>query len=312
MIDGVSVIIPNWNGKQHLSRCLDSLMAQTVRPEEVIVVDDASTDDSLPLLQRSYPWVRTIALTKNRGFTAAVNAGVAASHGRVVALLNNDTELHPNWLAKLLEALSSDASVGSVASKMVRFTERSMLDGAGDLLSRGVSPYTRGFGEPDDGRYARREYIFGACAGAALYRREVFERVGGMDEDFVAYYDDVDLAFRAQLAGFRCLYEPGAICYHKRGATSGSDAIQLQERNLTALLVKDLPGPLFVRLLPAVIVSRVRRLYRLMRAGAGRPALRGFVEGFGLLPRMLAKRRQVQRLRQVPLSYLRSLMGEKA
>ena len=150
-----------------------------------------------------------------------------------------------------------------------------------------------------------------ACAGAALFRRTVFETVGALDEDFVAYYDDVDLAFRAQLAGFGCVYEPTAICYHKRGATSGPDAIRLQERNLTALHLKNIPGPLLLLLLPAILFSRVRRLLRLARAGKAVPALRGALEGLALIPRMLARRRPVQRMRTVSLRALHALFGSR-
>ena len=312
MSEPVSVVIPNWNGKHHLATCLDSLRQQTLPPEEVIVVDDASSDGSVEFLRESYPWVTVIARRLNGGFTSTVNAGVAACRGTFVALLNNDTELHPEWLARMVQTLKAHEVAGSAACKMVRFHDRSVLDGAGDFLSRAASPYTRGFGEPDDGRYSVRESIFGACAGAALYRRQVFDSVGGLDEDFIVYYDDVDLAFRAQLAGFTCVYEPAAVCYHKRGATTGSNAIRLQERNLTAVHLKNLPGPLLLIGFPVLLFSRFRRLYRLVREGAGRPALRGTLQGLRLIPRMLAKRRQVQRSRRVSLRYVLSLLGEGA
>ena len=309
MSETVSVVIPNWNGKHHLAICLDSLRRQTLQPEEVVVVDDASTDGSVEFLREAYPWVLLIARERNEGFTATVNAGIAASRGTLIALLNNDTELHPDWLASLVETLRDTPAAGSAASKMLRFDDRSVLDGAGDSLSRAASPYTRGFGEPDDGRYGVRENVFGACAGAALFRRRVFDTVGAFDEDFVAYYDDIDLAFRAQLAGFACVYVPEAICYHKRGASSGREGTRLGERNLTAVHVKDVPGPLLIVLSPLILLSRLRRLYRQIRQGAGGPALRGFLQGVGLIPAMVRKRRDVQRLRRVSLRYVVSLLG---
>jgi len=305
----LSVVVPNWNGKHHLSTCLDSLRRQTLPADEIIVVDDGSSDGSVEFLHSSYPWVKTVLHQENRGLTATVNTGLAAAQGALVALLNNDTEVHPEWLERMVRALEAHPSAGSVACRMIRFDDRAVLDGAGDFMSKAASPYTRGFGEPDDGRYSAAEFIFGACAGAALYRRSVFETVGGLDEDFIFYYDDVDLSFRAQLAGFRCVYEPSAICYHKRGATIGTKAPRFQERNLTAVQLKNIPGPLLVALFPLLLFSRARRLYRQIRQGYGRPALAGFVQGLVIIPAMYAKRRTVQRLRRVPLRYILSLFG---
>ena len=310
----VSIIMPNWNGLDHLEDSLRSLAQQTLRPLETIMVDNGSTDRSVEFVQRRYPWVSIIQLDHNTGFAVAVNRGILAAKGEFLALLNNDTELSPTWLEVLVTALAERKELGSVAGKMLNFFDRSFIDGAGDGITIAGSPYTRGYAEPDDGRFSSREYVFGVCAGAALIRREVFDRVGMFDEDFISYFEDVDLAFRAQLAGYKSLYVPEAICYHKRGAPGNALAtypVRMQERNLTAYYIKDYPLMLLLTKTPLIVASRVRRIYRLMRAGMGRAMWHGFVEGLARIPRMLVKRREVQKRRTVPLSYMKSFMRRR-
>ena len=307
----MSVIIPNWNGLAHLESCLDSLSQQTRPPDETIVVDNGSTDGSIPFITSRFPWVRVVPLQENMGFAFAVNRGIEAANGEFIALINNDTALAPLWVETMVEALKANDHAGSAACKMLRFFERSIIDAAGDVLTRSGSPYSRGSEEPDDGRYNSREWVFGACAGASIVRKEVFRKIGLFDEDFISYYEDVDFAFRAQLAGFRCLYVPEAICFHKRGATSvalSGYAARFQERNLTCLYVKDFPALLLISKLPIILASRVRRLFRLLLAGSGMHAVRGTLEGVTLAPKMLAKRMAVQRTRTSSIAYLRTLM----
>jgi GT2 family glycosyltransferase len=310
-IADVCLVIPNWNGEQHLRECLDSVRKQTLQPRLTMLVDNGSTDGSLRLVAGEYPWVTVLALPSNTGFAVAVNKGIVASTNTYVALLNNDTQLEADWLATLVSVLRDHLEVGIAGSKTLKFYDRNVIDGAGDALTRGGAPYTRGMGEPDDGRYNRREYVFSACAGAALYRRTVFDRVGLFDEDFVSYYEDQDLAFRAQLMGFRCMFVPEALCYHKRGATGNlipMFPLRMQERNLTSFYVKNFPWQVLLVKLPLIVGSRLRRLYRAFRTGAGKPMLQGFGEGFRLLPQTLAKRRRVQNSRTVSLRYVLSLM----
>lgn len=307
----VSLIIPNWNGEQHLRDCLDSVRDQTLTPRQIILVDNGSTDRSAKLVEAEYPWVTVIALPSNLGFAAAVNTGIKASTSMYVALLNNDTQLDPDWLATLIDVLRDHPELGMAGSKMLNFYHRNVIDRAGDALTRGGAPYTRGEGEPDDGRYSRREYVFGACAGAALYRRIVFDRVGLFDEDFVSYYEDQDLAFRAQLVGFRCMYVPDALCFHKRGATANlvpSYPIRMQERNLTAFYLKNFPWQVLLVKLPFIVGARTRRLLRGIPRGHAGAMLRGLWEGLKMLPVALAKRHQVQKMRTVKLRYIFSLM----
>ena len=305
------MIIPNWNGMAHLAECLDSVKGQTMQPDETIIVDNGSSDGSVEFVKSHYPWAKVIALSSNNGVGIALNRGITASEGEFIALLNNDIALMPGWLGTMVDALWRDESAGCVASKMLKFYDRGRIDAAGDSLTRGGSPYSRGSDEPDDGRYGVREYVFGACGAAALFRRSMLDSVGLFDEEFIAYYEDVDLAFRSQLAGYKCLYVPDAVCYHKRGATYNRVSgfvIRMQERNLTALYVKDFPLWLLLAKSPVIIASRLRRLYRTARIGLGKPALAGIWEGFRVMPVMLRKRKAVQMRRTVSLSYLRSFM----
>jgi len=308
----VSVIIPNWNGMSHLPTCLASLSQQSAQPDEVIVVDNGSRDGSVDFIRKNYPKLQIIEFPENRGFAAAVNAGIHASSADFLALLNNDTELDPHWIEELVRALRGYPAAGSVTGKMLDFTRRNIIDGVGDVLSRGFAPVTRGAGEADDGRYGREEEVFAACAGAAIYRRTLFDTVGLFDEEFISYYEDEDLAFRAQLAGFTCLYVPSAICYHKRGASSSTIReypVRMQERNLTLFQTKNIPWIIILTALPIIIASRTRRIWRLTKAGMGKPALSGFFGGLMLIPSMLAKRRRVQKLRTVPARTVRRFAG---
>ena len=307
----VSLIIPNWNGLDHLKDCLEAVARQSVRPQETILVDNGSTDDSFEYVRRNFPEVHLIGLSKNFGFAYAVNRGIEAARGEFIALLNNDTDLDTRWLEMLVSALETDPQLGSVACRMLNFYDRSFIDSAGDALSRFGSPYGRGSAQKADAGFGERELVFGACAGAALYRQKMFLHVGLFDEEFISYYEDIDLSFRAQMAGFKCLYVPEAICYHKRGATSGIGMeypIRMGERNLTAFQVKDFPLAMLVPKFPMIVASRIRRMYRSARAGWGRATLSGFIEGFTLVPSMLKKRRKVQRLRVVSIGYLNSLL----
>lgn len=308
----VSLIIPNWNGRAHLEVCLRSVAAQSRRPERTIVVDNGSSDGSQAFLAELFPWVELLALPENRGFAVAVNRGIDASDTTLIALLNNDTELDPLWLSELIRELEADPQAGMAACKMLRFEQRTIIDGAGDAWTRGGSPLTLGSGEADGDRFNERRYVPGACAGAALYRRSLFEAIGAFDEDFVSYYEDVDLSLRAQLAGYRCVYVPTAVCYHKRGATSAllkDYPVRMQECNLTAVHLKNLPGGVLLKMAPAFVAGRIRRILRECRAGVAAASLRGVMCGLARIPRLLRKRRAVLRLRAVTTDDLLSLFG---
>lgn len=307
----VSIIIPNWNGMAHLPDCLDSIGVQTMEPMETIIVDNGSSDGSVEFVKTHYPWAVVIPLPSNAGVGIALNRGISESRGEYLALLNNDIALSPQWLETMVTALQSEAQAGSVACKMLKFYERNRIDAAGDFLTRAGAPFARGFNEPDNGEYDTRGFVFGACGGAALYRRAMLEEIGVFDEDFVSFFEDVDLAFRAQLAGYKCLYVPTAVCYHKRGATfrtrSGYE-IRMMQRNLTSLYVKNFPAWLLLTKMPLILASRGRQLYRSVSGGGLISAVTGMWEGFLLVPAMLRKRGAIQGKRRVSLQYIRTFM----
>ncbi|GAB4572990.1 MAG: glycosyltransferase family 2 protein [Anaerolineae bacterium] len=308
----VSVVVINWNGAHHLPTCLDALRAQTYPHLEVIVADNASTDGSQALVQESYPEVRLLALPENRGFTGGNNAGIRASRGAIVILLNNDTEVAPDWVAALVDAFRRHPDAGLAASKMLLFQQRDTFHTAGDLYRVDGLPGNRGVWQKDTGQYDREEYVFGACGGALAVRREVLDTIGLLDDDFFFSAEDVDFAWRAQLAGFRCVYVPGAVVYHHLAATGGDVTASFYNgRNFIYILAKDYPGDLFRKHWRAVLGRQARIAWEALRAwrgAAARARLRGIIAGVRGLPRMFRKRRAVQASRRVSLTYLESIL----
>ena len=205
-----TVVIPTWNGRCLLDACLAGLGGQTWRDFEIVIVDNGSTDGTASWMQDRYPDVQVIANDRNLGFAAAVNQGIRASASRYVVTLNNDTEPAPGWLAALVATAERDPSVGMCASKMLFADRPGVINSTGIYLDRTGIAWDRRGGEPDDERGTEPVEVFGPCGGAALYRRTMLDEVGLFEEDFFAYLEDVDLAWRARLAGWRCLYVPAA------------------------------------------------------------------------------------------------------
>ncbi len=310
----ISVVIPNWNGVEHLPICLDSLRRQTLGGAEIIVADNGSTDGSLQLLERRYPEVRVLPLGENRGFAGAANAGMQVAHGRFIALLNNDTEAEEGWLQEVVAAFERHSDAGMVASKMLLFHRRDTFHTAGDFYRVDGTPGNRGVWQRDEGQYDREEYVFGACGGSAVYCRSMLEQVGLLDEDFFYSLEDVDLAWRAQLAGWPCIYAPRAVIYHKLSATGGGRTASFYDgRNAIYLLIKDYPGDLWRTYWRAIVARQIqlaREALRSWRGAAARARLRGQLTGLLLgAPRMLPKRRAVQRTRAVDRAYLEQILA---
>jgi len=307
-----SVIIPNWNGAHHLPTCLESLRRQTYPHFEVIVADNGSTDGSLDLLARDYSWVRVLPLGENRGFAGACNAGMRIAQGEFIVLLNNDTEADPRWLEEVVAAFERHPEAGIVASKMLLFDRRDTFHTAGDFYRLDGIPGNRGVWQRDEGQYDREEYVFSACGGSAAYRRVMLEQVGLLDEDFFYSCEDVDLAWRAQLAGWRCVYAPHAVVYHKLSATGGGTTASFYDgRNFIYLLAKDYPGDLWRVHWRAVLRAQLHitaEALRAWRGAAARARLRGQLAGLLGIPKMLRKRRAVQRSRTVDRAYLESIL----
>lgn len=305
-----SVVIPNWNGAQHLPTCLDALRAQTFRDFEIIVADNASTDASLDVLAR-YPEVRLLRLERNFGFTGACNAGIRAARGEIVALLNNDTEADPRWLAEVLTAFERHPCAGIVASKMLLFDRRDTLHTAGDIFRTDGTPGNRGVWQKDEGQFAEGP-VFSANGGSAAYRRAMLDSIGLLDDDFYYSCEDVDLAWRAQLAGWQCVYAPCAVVYHKLSASGGGVTASFYDgRNFIYLLVKDVPDIVWRRYWREIIAAQLHITWEALhawRGAAARARLRGQLAGLLGIPKMLAKRRAVQATRRVSDEYVLSLL----
>jgi len=252
----VSVVIVNWNGRHQLEECLDSLGGQTFKHFETIVVDNGSKDDSAAWVRKGFPWVKVMALPENTGFCHANNLGYAISQGRFIALLNNDTTVEPDWLFCLYNQMKKDERIGICASCIVRYDDPNMLDAAGDGYDFSGVGFRRGHGEWAD-RYKQNGDVFGACAAAAMYRKSMLEKIGFFDEDFFAVGEDIDLSFRAKMAGYRCVYVPDAIVHHKVSATVGVGSdfqIYQSRRNVEYVYFKNMPLMLIVLALPMHIL----------------------------------------------------------
>jgi GT2 family glycosyltransferase len=303
----VSVVIPSWNGREYLDVVLPSLRGQTLGVHEVVVIDNGSSDGSTEHLRSEYPEVRVVSLDCNVGFAAAVNRGVAAARGEMVAVVNNDLELDPRWLEEIVAALRDHPEAASATGKMLFYDRRELIDGAGDFTSWYAVSAPRGRGEVDRGQYDAPEPVFSACGGAALYRRVALEAVGPFDEDFFAYAEDVDWGFRAQLAGWTCRYAPGAVAFHMGAATSTripGFARYLFFRNTLALAAKNWPARALLRHAHRLLLYVAKSGAASLRGGwfgAWARGLRDFLVG---LPHTLRKRRAVQASRRVGLDYL--------
>lgn len=296
--DGASVIIPSWNGRHLLERNLPSVMGQTYRPYEVIVVDNGSKDGSVDWLRRTYPDIRLLALPKNVGFAPANNLAWKEASGEFIVTLNNDARPTPRWLEHLARAAKEHPEAGVLASLLIT-SESEKIDAAGDDLSCAAEPIKRGVGRTPE-EYSTLEDVFGACGGAALYRRSMLEQVGFFDEDFFACHEDIDLAFRARLAGWRVLYVPQAILTHEVGATLGKLPTlnwYLRLRNIEWVLVKNMPFRLLIKYALPIAMKRIYGLWVAKRALKNQfgHALRAKWDALVQLPRMCRKRNRIQR-----------------
>ncbi|WP_127531989.1 glycosyltransferase family 2 protein [Paenibacillus kobensis] len=277
-----SIVIPNYNGEPFLEKCLRSLYKQQGIEFEVILIDNASTDHSLDFVREAYPEVRVIQLERNYGFSRAVNEGILRACGQFVVLLNNDTEVEEDWLASLYRHINSNELIFSVSSKMIRMNQRNMIDDAGDELTVFGWAFKRGDGEPASD-YREGGSVFSSCAGAAIYRKAVFDEIGLFDEQFFAYLEDVDIGYRARLFGYKNEYCPDAVVYHVGSGTSGSKynefKIKLSARNNVYLLYKNMPFIQMLINLPFLVVGYLVKYVFFLRAGWSKVYLSGFYEG---------------------------------
>jgi GT2 family glycosyltransferase len=309
----LTVAVLTYNGRELLQTVLPSLAAQRFRDFRTVVVDNGSRDGSAEWLAEHWPEIEVIALADNVGVTAALNVCVQAGDSELVALLNNDLELHPDCLGELVAAMRCYPRAGSAGAKLVDFHDRAVLDGAGDLLGWGGVPARRGHGERDRGQYDAPRAIFGACGAAAVYRRAAIEQVGPFDEAFYAFYEDSDWALRAQLAGWDCRYVPSAIAYHMGSATLGAEMSDFTRyhvwRNAIWLVAKDYPASALLRQAHRLAFVQAAGLRDAVRARKLAVWRRAVVDALTGLPAVLRRRRLVQRGRTRSLRELEAIIG---
>lgn len=307
----VSVIVTNWNGKPWLSRCLDSLRSQRYERLKTILVDNGSTDGSVDFVRQRYPEVQVMALPVNVGFAAANNRALRRADTPYVALLNNDAVADSLWLSELVGALERHPEAGFAASKMLFLENPERVDRAGDAYTTAGAAFLRGRWA-DSRDYSREEWVFGACAGAALYRMAMLRDIGLFDEDFFILYEDVDLSFRAQLRGYRCLFVPGALVYHGGASTIGHDSplsVFYGHRNLEWVYGKNMPSVLLIRTIFFHVIYDISAfLYFFLRHRGGVFAKAKF-EALKGWRKTCEKRRQVQEMKSVSHKDLRKLMS---
>jgi GT2 family glycosyltransferase len=312
MAASVAAVVLNYDGRALLDVIMPSLERQTLDDLKVLVVDNGSRDGSADYVRERWPSAELLVLPDNVGVAAALNRGLHATRGfEYVALLNNDLELEPDYLELLVQTLERHPEAGSATGKMLNFHDRERFDGAGDVFMWSSAATHRGYGERDEGQYDRAEPVFSPCAGAAVYRQTAFERVGGFEEDFFAYLEDVDWGLRAQLAGLTARYEPRAVAFHMGGATTQSDRRRydtLQRRNQIWLVVKDYPAGALLRHGGKVLLHQGGWIVAAARDGMLRQQLAAVAAALRGLPRMLRKRRAVQRTVRVPLSQLDAIV----
>jgi GT2 family glycosyltransferase len=317
----VSVVIPNWNGRDLLRGCLESLRGQTFRDFRVIVVDNGSIDDSVAMVQSHFPEVTLIRHAENLGFSAAMNAGIVASTGDFVVALNNDTEADPGFLEALVSAMDCHAGAGLATARILDFANRNVIDTLGDGYSWSGLSFKIGARSRADIVPADPFEVFGACAAAAIYRRPLFDDIGLFDPDFFAYMEDVDLSFRARLAGYGCLSVPGAVVFHMGSASTGGGAsatsVRLTSRNIIWVIAKNIPGRLLPRVLVSATAVQAAAVAQCLLTGKNpwlrknlRAYGRGLLEAAMLLPAMMRKRRAVQRLRRISPRVLSQMMDD--
>jgi len=308
----IAVLIVNWNGGDLLQQCLESLHSQHRRPDHIVVVDNASTDESLRLAHDALRDVELIRLETNVGFARATNvAARAARRFDALALLNPDAFADPGWLEALVEAADREPTIASFASQMRLASAPEYLDGAGDSYHVSGRAWRNGHRSPSAQWPDVDVEVFAPCAAAALYRREAFEEVGGFDESYFCYFEDIDLGFRLRLRGYRSLYAHSAIVHHVSSGVTGyrSDfAVYHGERNAVWTFVKDMPGPLFWLYLPQHLALNIAALLYYPVRGQGKAVFRAKLDALRGLPPVLRQRKLIQKTRRVDARTLRAAL----
>lgn len=307
----IAIVVPNWNGEDYIRFCLDSLLAQSVK-STIIVVDNGSVDSSRKILKSYGNKIVCLYNPKNLGFAGGVNVGIryALEHGvEAVALFNNDAVADRNWLKFLAGSLKKDTGI---VTSLILSISKNLIDSTGDMLTIWGLPYPRGRGSNvNDNNYTKEEMVFGASGGASLYSSAMLRDIGLFDEDLFAYYEDVDISFRAQLAGWKTVYQPKAVAYHHIGATSGKIkgfTTYQTFKNLPLVLLKNVPKGLLLTIWPRFILAYVSFFLSSIPRGDFFNAIRGFGKFLRLMPKKFQERKAIQTSKRVSSDYIRSLL----
>lgn len=283
-----TVVIPNLNGMKYLKDCLDSLMEQSRQDFSVILIDNGSGDGSADYVELHYPEVLVKRFPENRGFCGAVNEGIRLSKTKYVILLNNDTICDTSFIEELVSAMEREEDCFAGSSRMVQMQDPDRMDNCGDFYCALGWAYTPAKGKPAK-KYGKGRDVFSACAGAAIYRREVFQEIGLFDEAHFAYLEDVDVCYRARIAGYRNIYIPGAVVLHVGSATSGSVynefKIRHSSRNSIYLFYKNMPFLQILLNLPFLAAGLLVKLLYFVAKGYGREYITGVARGIRMCRR---------------------------
>lgn len=281
----VSVVIPNYNGLAYLEGVLSSLECQSMKNFEVILVDNGSTDGSCAFVASQYSWVHIIELSENFGFSRAVNEGIKAARAPYVLLLNNDTEVEPDFLKEMTEGLQRHKKAFSCQAKMLQFHDREKMDDGGNYYCALGWAFAGGKGKSAK-HYDKEKKIFSSCAGAAIYRKKIFEKIGYFDDEHFAYLEDLDVGYRARIYDYENWYIPGAVVYHVGSGTSGSRynqfKIRYSSRNNIYMIYKNMPFLQIILNLPFLLVGFGMKILFFCMKGYGREYLAGIKNGFQL------------------------------
>ncbi len=309
----VNIIIVNWNGKEIIAECLEGVSQQTYKNYCVTVVDNGSIDGSVDYIKQKYPNVNVIALTENLGFSAGNNIALKSATTKYVALLNNDAVPDESWLMNLVLALEKNPEAGSAASKMLFYDDPETIDRAGDTYTKAGIANFRGRGDLSL-QYNRQKWIFSACAGAAIYRTQMIKEIGSFDEDFFLIYEDVDLGFRAQLQGCKCLYVPEAIVYHKASKSIVHDSptsVYYGHRNLEWVYLQNMPKSLIIKTIIPHIIYAITSLIYFSLSGNAKAIFKAKWHAFKGLKRSLEKRCAIQNNKKVDDKYIWDLLEKE-
>lgn len=299
----VVVVIPNWNGADFIAECLMSLSKQTCS-HDVVIVENGSKDNSISIIEANFPNVKILKFDDNAGFAGGVNRGIrpALDAGyEFIALFNNDAFADKDWLKELVQAAGKHPDAGIVTGKFMRM-DKKHIDSTGDNYSIWGMPFPRGRNEADEGQFDTGEYVFSGTGGASLYSASMLKQIGLFDEEFFAYYEDVDISFRAQLAGWKVWYQPTAVAYHHVSGTSsklGDFSRYHATKNFFMLYVKNMPTRLNLKYGPLFLIQSARLLASATLKGAGLVYIRGAMKALANTPHLISERKRIQKSRKV-------------